>query len=153
MADALAPIAEKPRPLIRLLSSDQPGGVVAAARTLNRTLKNAKLDIHTFADSIGQANGKEYTEAQLLKARELGIEEGRRLERKEQGAPVFRNVNLDDEPSWHEIACECAKHPNRFYGEHEKIFVNKMVRKTVRGGEPTEKEGSWLRKIYVRVQR
>src|SRR5262249_43385350 len=107
MSDVLAPIADKLRPLIRLLSSDHPGEVVAAARALNRTLKGAKFDIHALADSIGHANGKEYSEAHLLKARELGIEEGRRLERAEQGAPVFRNVNLDEEPTWHEIAVEC----------------------------------------------
>jgi hypothetical protein len=108
VADALAPIADKLKRFIRLLSSDSDGEVVAAARALNRTLKGAKLDIHMLADSI-QANGKEYTEAQLLKAREIGIGEGRRLEREEQGAPVFRNINLDDEPTWHEIAVECAR--------------------------------------------
>src|SRR5262249_41404026 len=113
MADALAPVIEKVRRFIRLLSSDNDAEALAAVRALNRTLRGAKLDIHTLADSIGAANGKEHTEAQLLKARDLGIEEGRRLEREEQGAPVFRNVNLDDQPSWHEIAMECAAHPDR----------------------------------------
>jgi hypothetical protein len=144
VADALAPIADKLRPLIRLLSSDQPGEVVAAARAINRTLKGAKLDIHALADSIGQTNGKEYTEAQLLKARELG------LEREEQGAPVFRNINVDDEPTWHDIAVECAAHPHRLRSDRERHFVNDMVLRTVRGGEPTEKQASWLRKIYAR---
>ena len=139
MADALAPIAGKLRPLIRLLSSDQPGEVVAAARAITRTLKGVKLDIHTLADCIGQANGKEYTEAQVLKARELGIAEGRRLEREEQGAPIFCNVNLDDEPTWHDIALECAAHPSRLH-EREKQFVKDMIRCTVRGGEPTVKQ-------------
>src|SRR5262245_64939737 len=100
-----------------------------------------------LADSISQANGKEYTEAQLLKARELGIAEGRRLEREELGAPVFRNVNLDDEPTWHDIALECATHPRRMHSERECQFVEDMVRRTVYGGEPTEKQASWLRKI------
>jgi hypothetical protein len=67
--DALAPIADRLRPLIRLLASDQPGEVVAAARAIARTLKTANLYFYSFADSIGQVNGKEYTEAQLLKAR------------------------------------------------------------------------------------
>jgi hypothetical protein len=39
MADALAPIADKLKPLIRLLSSDRDGELVAAARALNRLLK------------------------------------------------------------------------------------------------------------------
>jgi hypothetical protein len=139
---------------IRLLASDKDGEVVAAARALNRTLKSAKLDIHALADSISQANGKEYTEAQLLKARELGIAEGRRLEQQEQNGAIFRNVNLDDEPTWHEIAVECAAHPGGLHSEREKQFVKDMVRRTVHGGEPTEKQASWLRKmIYARVQR
>jgi hypothetical protein len=99
----LAPIAGKLANFLRLLASDKEGEVVAAARALNRTLKSAKLDIHALADSISQANGKEYTEEQLLKGRELGIAEGRRF------------------------------------------------RRTVHGGEPTEKQASWLRKIYARV--
>jgi hypothetical protein len=152
VADALAPIADKLKRFIRLLSSDSDGEVVAAARALNRTLKNAKLDIHVLADSIDH-NGKEYTEAHLLKARELGITEGRRLERAELGAPVFRNVNLDDEPTWHDIAIECAQHPGRLKDAREKQFVDDMVRRTVHGGEPTEKQASWLRKIYARGRR
>jgi hypothetical protein len=36
--------------------------------------------------------------------------------------------------------------------EREKQFVKDMVRHTVRGGEPTEKQAGWLRKIYARVR-
>jgi len=152
MSDALAPIADRVRQLIRLLSSDADGEVLGAARALNRTLKNAKLDIHALADSIGQANGKKFSEADAIEIYRRGVEDGKRKAENNQDV-TFHNVSLHDEPSWHDIACECAKHPNRFYGEHEKQFVQKMIRKTVRGGEPTEKEGSWLRKIYARVQR
>jgi hypothetical protein len=45
MSDALAPIAEKLKRCIRLLSSDNDGEVIAAARALNRTLKGANLGI------------------------------------------------------------------------------------------------------------
>jgi hypothetical protein len=45
MSDALAPIAEKLKRRIRLLSSDNDGEVIAAARALNRTLKGANLGI------------------------------------------------------------------------------------------------------------
>ena len=50
MAD-LAPIADQLKPLIRLLSSNQDGEVVAAARALNRLLKANGSDIHAIADS------------------------------------------------------------------------------------------------------
>jgi hypothetical protein len=38
--------------LIRMLSSDQPGEVGAAAQALNRTLASAGLDIHTLANVV-----------------------------------------------------------------------------------------------------
>jgi hypothetical protein len=68
----LAPIAGKLKPLIRLLSSDQDGEVVAAARSLNRLLKANGSDIHAIADGIGQANGK-LTEAEMRKLYDAGL--------------------------------------------------------------------------------
>jgi hypothetical protein len=38
--------------LIRMLSSDQPGEVGAAAQALNRTLASAGVDIHAIADVV-----------------------------------------------------------------------------------------------------
>jgi hypothetical protein len=149
-ADALAPIAEKLRRCLRLLASDSEGEVVAAVRALTRTLKSAGLDIHALADSIGTKNGKLFTEVQALEIYQRGVVDGRQAAERE--APVtFHNVEHED-PTWHDIACECARHPDRMYGEHEERFVNRMVRKTVRGGEPTEKEARWLRFIYARVR-
>jgi len=37
--------------------------------------------------------------------------------------------------------------------EHERQFVEDMVRWCVHGGTPTEKQAKWLRSIYVRVRR
>jgi hypothetical protein len=54
-----------------------------------------------------------------------------------------------DEPTWHEIACTCRdQKPLR--DEREQQFVEDMVRRTVQGGVPTEKQANWLRKIYAR---
>ena len=55
VTDALAPIADKLKRFIRLLSSDNDHEALGAARALNRTLKAAKLDIHALADNIGRA--------------------------------------------------------------------------------------------------
>jgi hypothetical protein len=30
-----------------------------------------------------------------------------------ESEPTFRSVNLDDEPSWYEIALECAANPGQ----------------------------------------
>ena len=150
MADALAPIADKVKRFIRLLSSDSDGEVVAAARALNRTLKGARLDIHALADSINGVNGKKWGDDHVLEAYKRGVEDGRR---EAESEPMFRNANIDAEPTWHDIATECAARPNRMHSERERQFVNDMVRRTVHGGEPTEKQASWLRKIYARVRR
>jgi hypothetical protein len=110
-----------------LLSSDVDGEALSAARALNRTLKNAGLDIHVLADAIGEANSKKWGDDHVLEAYRRGVEDGKREAEGNQDV-TFYNVTAHDEPSWHDIACECAKHPNRLYSD-------------------------WLRKIYVRVQR
>jgi hypothetical protein len=149
--DALAPIADKLRHLARMLSSDRDGEIVAAARALNRTLKSVGLDIHAFADSIGQINSKKFTEADALEIYRRGVEDGRREAENNQDV-TFHNITTHDEPSWHDIACKCARYPDRLYGEHEKDFVDDMVRRTVHGGRVSQKQGDWLRKIYARVR-
>jgi hypothetical protein len=143
----LAPIAGKLKPLIRLMSCE----VVAAARALNRLLKVNGSDIHEIADSIGQANGKKLSEADAIEIYQRGVEDGRREAESARGDPSFYNVTVNDEPSWHEIACECARHEKRLRNDREREFVRNMVRRTVRGGEPTEKMARWLRDIYARV--
>jgi hypothetical protein len=139
----LAPIGDKLGKLLRLLSSSHDGEVVAAARAIDRTLKSVGLDVHALADGI--ATDKKFTEADALEIYQKGVDAGRRAA--EQRQPVFRDVD----PSWHAIACECM-HSGRLRDEREKDFVADMVRWTVRGGEPTEKQAKWLRSIYVRVR-
>jgi hypothetical protein len=146
MADALAPISNKLKPLIRLLSSDVDGEVVAAARALNKALKNAGLDIHALADGVGSSD---LSKADMQVIYDAGFDAGRRSS---EAAPTFHNVNGG--PDWHTIAKKCAAYPpHRFFGEHEKTFIAKMVRKTEVGIEPTPKEASWLHKIYMRAHR
>ena len=50
--NTLAPIADKLSKLVRMLTSDHDGEVVAAARSINRTLESAGLDIHVLAAVI-----------------------------------------------------------------------------------------------------
>jgi hypothetical protein len=149
-ADALAPIAEKLRRCLRLLESDNDGEALAAARALTRTLRGAGLDIHALADSIGTVNGKTFTEQQALEIYQRGVVDGRQAAERE--APVtFHNVAHED-PTWHDIACECARYSDQLRSDRERQFVKDMVRRTVRGGELTEKQADWLRSIYTRVR-
>jgi hypothetical protein len=143
---ALAPVANKLGKLLRLLSSDRDGEVVGAARAIVRTLDSAGLDIHALAAGLESSNGKKFSEADALEIYRRGMEDGKRAA--EGGG--FHSV---DEPTWHEIACECAAHDDRLRDERERQFVRDMVRRTVRGGVPTEKQAHWLRAVYARVRR
>jgi hypothetical protein len=149
MSRALAPIADKVGKLLRLLTSDHDGEVVAAARKLNRALEQAGLDMHDLAD--GLANGERSSglpdEAEVRKIYQRGYLDGRRAEQEQQ---VWQ---LDDEPSWHEIARECQAKAHKLRGDRERQFVENMVRRTVRGGRLTEPQEKWLRDIYARVRR
>jgi hypothetical protein len=100
-ADALAPIAGKLKPLIRMLSSSHHGEIVAAAHAIVRTLKSGGTDIHALADSIG--NGK-LSESEMRRLYDAGYAAGVQAAENENGGRMFRSVNLDDEPSWHERA-------------------------------------------------
>lgn len=52
---ALIPVAPRLRQLVLLLSSDQPGEIVAAATAITRTLRGAGADWHILADAITTA--------------------------------------------------------------------------------------------------
>lgn len=148
MTRALAPIADRLGKLLKLLTSDQDGEVVAAARKLNRTLENAGLDIHALADHV---TNNRLPETEVRKIYDRGFAEGRKAEQQQRQVQVVNG--FDDEPSWHAIACECQAKPQRLRGERELEFVADMVRRTVLGGELSEKQEKWLRDIYVRVRR
>jgi hypothetical protein len=135
---------ERIKKLVRMLSSEREGEVVAAAHALVRTLRANGSDIHTLADSIG--SGK-LSEADMQRLYGAGYDDGKRAAERQQPAR-FYSV---DEPTWHEIAVECAEH-RRLRGDREQEFVADMVRRTVHGGIPTEKQAKWLRDIYARIR-
>jgi hypothetical protein len=77
--NGLAPIAPKLGKLLRLLSSDKPGEIIAAAFAINRTLQAEKLDIHDLAKVVetgNSGNGAGLSEAERRKVFEKGVEEG-----------------------------------------------------------------------------
>jgi hypothetical protein len=146
-------LAGKLSKLLHMFASDRDSEKLAAVEGIVRVLKGAGLDVHDLADEIDpeerKKNGKKFT-VKELEIYNRGIEDGRR--QAEENQRGFRSVDALDEPSWHEIACECANHENRL-NEKERPFVKDMVRWTVRGGEPTEKQAKWLRSIYARIRK
>jgi hypothetical protein len=148
MTDALAPIATKLATLVRLLSSDKEGEIVAAAHAINRTLKAASADVHTLAERIEKPNGGCLTEAEMKKLYDAGFNAGvQEVENRRYGSIDFHNV--DGTPHWHEIALFCRQHKDRLTVK-EQPFVNDMAARTV-WREPTEKQGKWLKSIFLRL--
>jgi len=140
--NTLAPIADKLGKHLRMLMSNHDGEVVAAARSINRTLKNAGLDIHALATAVeAEGGGERLSEEQIAEVFRRG-----------QAAGRCEAMNTE-QPNWHSVACECAAHDDRLRDERERQFVCDMVSWTRLGGEPTEKQAKWLRSIYVRVRR
>jgi len=139
--NVLAPIADKLGKLIRLLSSDKDGEVLAAVHGIRRTLASEKLDLHALADGINSGDGKSSRVERDL-AWNAGYAAGRAAEQHRRY----------EDPSWHAIACECQEHSYKLR-EHERGFVDDMVRRTVHGGEMTEKQQQWLRALWVKIRR
>ena len=134
--------------LIRLLASNRDGEVIGAARAIQRILEVAGADFNALANRVvGESLSEDiFTEGQAREIYSRGFKDGQR-QAERLVAPTFQSV---DGPTWHEIACACAAHPERFKSDNEKEFVEDMVRRLVHGGEPSERQANWLRKIYAR---
>jgi hypothetical protein len=137
---------ERLEKLIKMLSSDKDGEVVAAARAINRTLNGAGTDIHELAARV--KGGGKLSDVEMQKIFDAGVEAGKNDAAVDKG---FDSV--DGTKSWHEMALYCAEHINssRLYPNEPK-FIEDMVRWTERR-EPSEKQGAWLHRIYVRLGR
>jgi hypothetical protein len=142
MASNLVTIASRLGKLIRLLGSNSDGEVVAAARSLERILKTAGLDLHVLAESI--TSDKKFSEEDGLEIYQRGFRDGQAEKRGDR----FKDVDDDD---WLEIAefCEARKHRLR---SREAGFVRGMVDLTRDGRTPSPKQAKWLRSIYDRLQ-
>jgi hypothetical protein len=110
--------------LLRMLSSDKDGEVVAASAIM-RTLKAEGLDIHSFADALCPPRAE-------TKARSASREAA-------------------DDIDWYNVACECDAHGDLLTAG-EQQFVSDMVTWTARR-TPTEKQQAWLLAIFNRVRR
>jgi hypothetical protein len=145
----LAPIAGKLSGLVRLLSSDRDGEVVAAARALGRTLKAHGADFHALADRVEHANGNgKIGEADMRKLYDAGFAAGiATAEHRNDAGDDFRN--LDGSASWETMAAHCRRHSDKL-GEREQEFIRSVSAHLV-WREPTPKQTKWLRSIFLRT--
>jgi hypothetical protein len=118
---------EKLEKLVKLLSSDKDGEVLAAVHAIRRTLKSSGADIHEFA---------------------ARIKGGGKLEEPQSEAYPKETAT----PSWYDMALACAERDGDRLNSREREFVDDMVRWTARR-EPSEKQGKWLHALYCRLER
>ena len=109
--------------LIRLLSSDRPGEVVAAAGAINRALRAAGLDIHRLADVVERSP--------LVPG---------------QTPPTPRDDSTAGD--WRAMRRFCAGH-DALLSAREKEFIADIKRWR---GRLTPKQHDWLTAIYQRLQ-
>jgi hypothetical protein len=143
---SLAPISDRLGKLIRMLSSDRDGEVLAAAKALNRTLQSAGADLHVLAAVIEKPT--KLSPAEMRQIYDAGFKDGlRKAENAQHGPADFRNI--DGSPCWNEIALWCQQR-NEKLNEKERKFIDDMAGLTV-WREPTEKQAQWLKSIFYRL--
>lgn len=159
--DKIKSIGGKLGKLIRLLSSENDGEIVAAVRALQRALKIAGTDIHALAYLIEEAstsNPKIFTKDDATEIYKNGFEDGKKSVKPTVGAWKFDDTNrfhpinqtsaltIED---YHRIAVECDESGK--LKESEEEFVGDMVLRSQAKINLTEKQGSWLRSIHERI--
>jgi hypothetical protein len=140
--------------LIRRLSSDSDGEIVATVYAMLRLLQSSGVDIHALADHI--ENGRGLTEADKRKirseienARAIGYAEGvMAAEAKQHGTGAFRNT--DGKLEWTEVALFVQREKHRLASKHHE-FIDDMASRTVYGREPTPKQHQYLHSLLYKL--
>jgi hypothetical protein len=145
----LAPITPKLANLIRRLSSDQDGEVVATVRALIRTLQGIGADIHYVADRIEHSNNGAFSESDMQQVYDAGIKVG--IEREQQRAIYNSPINSTLQmPSARDMALYCYQRIDELKRDWEHEFITNMASWTrVRPLSP--KQQAHLEKIYLKL--
>ena len=145
----LGPIAKELAKLIRVLSSDKDGEVVAAWHGVIRKLKSIGADLHDLAERIEKPSG-EISDADMEKIYKAGVDEGQRQER--QARAVARsNGSSANFPSAQDMAMFCFTKRASLRNPWELEFIDNMAAwtRTIRPLSP--KQQAHLEKIYIKL--
>jgi hypothetical protein len=118
-------IAERLTKLVLMLSSDHDGEVVAAARAIDRTLKDAGTDWHDFVGKL------------LVPAKAHSPHRATRAH------------HNDTDGNWREMREFCLRH-STLLREREMEFVTGLANWR---GDLTEKQFAWLSAIHKQLRR
>lgn len=146
----LASIAPKLANLIRRLSSDQDGEVIATARAMIRMLAGIGADIHDVAARIEHSGNGALSEREMQEIFDAGIKEGvRQVEQKMRANQLQRVV--PQFPSAADMAMHCYRNIDELRSDWEREFVVNMAGWT-RTRPLTVKQQAHLEKIYIKLQ-
>jgi hypothetical protein len=137
-------VADKLGDVIRRLSSDQDGEIIACINAILRLLESCGGDIHTLAARV--ENGgmsekyREEVRAQIKKAHEVGYEKGVRA--------AEARFRPDGKLEFSEVALVMERQINRLPPDkHE--FIHKMALYARQEIEPTQKQGKFLFDLFA----
>ena len=149
----LAPINGKLANLIRRLSSNSDGEVVATARAMIRTLQGIGADIHDVADCIEHASNGALAENEMQEIYNAGIKEGARLAIQKMQAQMARSSPqrrlMPQFPSAADMALYCYQNLNRC-NEWETEFASNMAVWT-RRRPLTVKQQARLEELFIKL--
>jgi hypothetical protein len=141
----LTVIAPKLANLIRRLSSDQDGEVVATARAMTRMLAGIGADIHDVSARIEHSSNGALSEAEMKETFDAGIKEGIR-----RGEQTRRMAYIAPQfPPAAAMAMYCYQRIDRL-SEWESEFITNMASWT-RVKPLSLKQQAHLEKIYLKL--
>jgi hypothetical protein len=140
--------------LIRVLSSDQDGEVIATVHAIIRLLQNNGSDIHALAEHVKNGSGltdadKQKIRSEIENARAIGYAEGvAAAEAKQHGTGAFRNTDGKLERT--EVALFVQREKHRLPDKHHE-FIADMASRTVYGREPTPNQHKYLHSLFYKL--
>lgn len=135
--------------VIRRLSSNNDGELVATVHAMRRVLESVGADVHALAEHLEKPNNGGLNEAEARKVFDAGYAMGvQDAENKQHGANDFRNT--DGKPDWSDVALFLQRNKHRLDSKHHE-FVDDMASRTVWGREPTERQHKYLHSLFFKL--
>jgi hypothetical protein len=135
-------LEEKIADRVRMLASDKPGEVVAAANALKLILASAGTDMNGLARAIENLGRNA---EQMRKVWDAAVQH---TENRLHGADEFRST--DGKPNWQSVALYCQRNKHRLDVKHHN-FIDKVAAQTVYDREPTERMHKYLFSLFLRL--
>ena len=139
-------LEEKIADRVRMLASDKPGEVVAAANALKSILTSAGTDINGLAHAIENlGKSTEVSKDQMKKIWDAAVQH---TENRLHGADDF--IDSTGKPTWQSVALYCQRNKHRLAPKHHE-FIDKVASQTVYDREPTERMHKYLFSLFLQL--